>query len=92
MGCWEAPGEVVVGCDMNALSIHKELFSFRLPTLAVAVTIQTEGRTILFTRFSFRRGGGSRGVGTLVERRPPKPTTYDYQGVCVVTFWATNAE
>lgn len=91
MGCWEAPGEVVDGCYMNALSIRKGLFSFRLPTLAVAVTIQMEGSTILFTRFSLRRVEGHVAWAHLSSAGHQAPT-YDYQGVCVVTFWATNAE
>jgi hypothetical protein len=73
VGCWEAPGEVVDGCDMNALSIHEELFSFRLPTLVVAVTIRTEGSTILLPSAE----GEVTWRGHMSSL--PKPATYDYQ-------------
>ena len=49
------------------------------------------GVTILFTRFSLRRVEGHVAWAHLSSAGHQAPT-YDYQGVCVVTFWATNAE
>jgi len=41
VGCWEASGEVVDGCD-GRFMYTRNIFSFRLLTQAVAVAIRAE--------------------------------------------------